>query len=214
MIAREKTIKGWHFLPQNKRLGYGDGRVVRAGCAYKMRGKTPMLYWAGMHASQRLLDALRLASGPIACRVEVWGDLKIDDKRICGTHRRVIWMVDATDVLHRFACRVAKNALTKNNITDERCWRAINTKLKWLKGEATDADLDAAQDAALDAALDATRYAAIAVVLAATDVAARAAATSAARYAAWATARTKQNRTLTSMICAEHRRLLRAGGAA
>ncbi|MEM8548547.1 MAG: hypothetical protein AAGF46_10355, partial [Pseudomonadota bacterium] len=59
------------------------------------------------------------------------------------THRHVVSMVDATNVLHTFACRVAEDALRATNVTDQRCWNAIHTKLAWLLGEATDAELAA-----------------------------------------------------------------------
>ena len=66
-------------------------------------------------------------------------------------------------VLHEFACRCAEHALTIAGIKDDgsnASWNAIRVKRLWLKGEATDAELDAARDAARDAAWDAARYAA------------------------------------------------------
>ena len=80
-------------------------------------------------------------------------------------------------ILHEFACRCAEHALSFVESHDPRSIAAIVAKRKWLRGEITDAELDAAWYAAMDAARDA--------VLAAAQDAAR----DAAWAAAWATAR-------------------------
>ena len=103
-------------------------------------------------------------------------------------------------ILHEFACRCAKYALSFVESPDPRSIAAIEAKRKWLRGEITDAELAAACDAAWDAAHDAAMYAArIAARVAAQDVAwviarviaqdaAWAAAKAAVRAAAWAAA--------------------------
>ena len=52
------------------------------------------------------------------------------------------------EILHEFACRAAEKALLSEREAgrepDERSWQAIEVKRKWLKGEATDSDLNAA----------------------------------------------------------------------
>ena len=84
-------------------------------------------------------------------------------------------------ILHEFACRCAEHALSFVKSPDPRSIAAIEAKRKWLRGEITDAELDAACDVAWDAAR------------AAADAAARAAwaawdAARAAADAAWAAA--------------------------
>jgi hypothetical protein len=68
----------------------------------------------------------------------------------------VIWMADATNVLHAFACDVAEEALNRERLAgrepDARSWKAIAVKRAWLKGEATAEKLAAARDAARAAA--------------------------------------------------------------
>ena len=75
-------------------------------------------------------------------------------------------------ILHEFACRCAEYALSFVESPDPRSIAAIEAKRKWLRGEITDAELDAARGEARDAAHDAAMYAArIAARVAAQDVA-------------------------------------------
>ena len=164
-----KPIKAWHFVTADRRLGYDDGRQVRAGRVYAMRPAVddygvaydyPHLCRAGMHGSTDLLDALRYAPGPIVCRVEIWGDVALGDDKLCGRFRRVLWTVNADTILHEFACWCAERALRRAKVTDKRCWGAIEAKRAWLRGEIGDSELDAAWAAAWAAARDAARDAA------------------------------------------------------
>jgi hypothetical protein len=119
------------------------------------------------HVSPRALDALAHASGPVICRISSSG--------------KVLAMADATKTLHEFGCWYAELALLQaGHDPDPRSWNAIKVKRKWIKGEATDEELDAARDAAWDAEWEASA--------AASDVA-LAAASAAARDAAWTVAR-------------------------
>ena len=72
-------------------------------------------------------------------------------------------------ILHEFACRCAEYALSFVDNPDPRSIAAIEAKRKWLRGEITDKELDAARAAAG----------------AAPRAAAWAAASAAARNAAW-----------------------------
>ena len=213
----------WHFLNEDKRLGYGDGRLVEVGATLECEGD-PELCSNGMHGSARLIDALRYARGPIVCRVEIDGDvIEVEDK-LCGRRRTVLWMMDATQILHEFACRCAEDAMTLVEQPDERSVEAIEAKRKWLRGEVTDEELDSAWDAALAASWDAASWAAAwaasrddaraaaeaasraAAGAAAWDAAwaARSAAGAVARDAAWDAASDKQNERLTSMVMKAH----------
>ncbi len=91
-------------------------------------------------------------------------------------------------ILHEFACRCAEYALSFADNPDPRSIAAIEAKRKWLRGEITDKELDAARAAARaaawDAELDAARAAARAAAWDAELDAARAAARNAARAAA------------------------------
>ena len=222
-----RKIDAWHFVNQARTLNYGEPLAVEAGYIYSIgASETVDLCSVGMHASRRAIDALKYAPGPIICRVRVWGDVAESADKIAGRHREVLWMADATTVLHRFACWCVRNTPTGNGkttwglLTDPRSRAAIETKERWLDGTATDAELaaaraaasaaarDAARDAASAAAWDAARAAASAAAWAAASAAARdaasaaawAAARDAASAAAWAAARDVQNAQLELML--------------
>jgi len=203
----------WHFLSEDKRLAYGDGRLVEVGATLECEGELALCS-NGMHGSARLIDALRYASGPIVCRVEIDGDVIEGKYKLCGRRRTVLWMLDATRLLHEFACWCAEDALALVEQPDARSVAAIEAKRRWLNGEITDEELDAARAAARDAASaaaeavardDAWSAAEAASRAAAWDVAwsaARDAARAAAGDDAWDAARDKQNKRLTEMVMA------------
>jgi len=145
---------GWLWLPAHTEVKVGQ-TLTAEGLEY---------------VSPRALDALQRYPGTTICRIDQSGT--------------VLAMADATTVLHEFACWSAEQALLGERKAgrepDKRSWAAIETKRKWLRGEATDEELDAAWDAAWDAQEEAT-YAA-----SATSDAAASAANAAARGAAWA----------------------------
>src|SRR3990167_7589566 len=181
---------GWHFLPADRRLR-GSREVVEAGRTYRAEGPLEICE-NGMHASARAIDALMYAPGPLVCRVEVVGERLDAADKSCARERSVLWLADATTVLHEFACTVATDALhlaeARGARVDPRSWAAIETKRRWLRGEATDADLTAAWDAARAAAWAAAGDAARAAAWAAAGDAAWADAWAAARADAWAAA--------------------------
>lgn len=114
------------------------------------------------------MDILELENIPAADRL--WAVLREE-------------LIDAP-ILHEFACRCAERALRRVENPDPRSVRAIEVKRAWIRGEATDDELEAARAAALDAAEDAARAAAWNAAHAAAGVAARAAARFAAMSAA------------------------------
>jgi len=95
-------MKAWHFVRKDRRLGYGDGRLVVDGETLTHLGEVKLCA-KGLHFSLSPLDALRYAPGAIACYVEV-GPCPVlgDDKGVSNT-RKVIKSVDATEVLIKFA---------------------------------------------------------------------------------------------------------------
>ena len=175
----------WHFLSEDKRLGNGDGRLVEVGVPLECKGD-PVLCDNGMHGSVRLIDALRYASGPIVCRVKIEGDVIEGDDKLCGRRRTVLWMMDATQILHEFACTCVEDALALVEQPDPRSVAGIEAKRKWLDGKITDEELDAAWQSSWGAAQDAAwsaRATALVAQAAARAVAQDAA--SAARSASW-----------------------------
>lgn len=120
----------------------------------------------------------------IAQRRERWSALDILELSEIPAEDRlwaVLWeaLIDAP-ILHEFACRCAERALSRVENPDPRSVRAIEIKRAWIRGEATDDELEAARAAALGAAR--------AAALGAAWVAAEAAALDSAEAAAWVAA--------------------------
>ena len=184
----ESPLLAWHFLPADRRLRFGDRTLVEPGQTLTV--EPPLeLCTRGLHASVRPIDALFYAPGPILCRVSLSGEIIEDGDKVCAEHRTVLWMADATRTLHLFACDEAERVLRVAGVDDPRCTAAIATKRRWLDGEATDEELDAARAAAREAAREAAWEAARVAACAAAREAARDAAREAAREAAWDAAR-------------------------
>ena len=153
----------WHFLREDRKLNYPPHTLVEAGETYTSEGKLELCA-NGMHASVRAIDALQYAPGAIICRVELSGEVLTAPDKLCARHRKVLWMADATNILHEFACWCAEQALTREREAgrepDARSWAAVEAKRRWLKGEITGDELSAARDAACSAAWDVAWYAA------------------------------------------------------
>ena len=141
----------YHFLREDRKLQFEPYTPVVVGETLVYPGK-PELCKAGFHASERIIDALRYAPGPVLCVVELGGEIVHGDDKAVAQERTVSWMQDISPTLHEFACQVAEEALKECGVTDKRPWKAIEVKRKWLKGEASDEELKAATDAARDAA--------------------------------------------------------------
>jgi len=213
-----KSIKAWHFLHQNCRLSHGDGRLIRPGTTVTVPGP-PVLYARGLHASRRVMNALQLAPGPVVCRVVVSGEIvKVEEvDTFVGTRRYVEWMLDATWLLHEFACWCAERALRRAKVTDDVLWSAIAAKRAWLADEITDEQLETTfiaassfacsttDSAAYSAAAYSAAYsAAIAAVSAVASVAA-----SAAHSAGYSAANSVAYSAYITEIKAQERELLR-----
>jgi len=191
MTKTQKSITAWHFTETDCRLRYGDGRLVSAGQTYRAEGDL-VLCENGMHGSRRIIDALDYAPGPHVWKVELLGERVEGDDKVVARERRVLWGLDATNLLHEFACRCAEDALALVGDPDPRSINAIRIKRLWLQGKASGNELVAAWAAARDTAW------------AAAWAAARDAARDTARAAAWAAARDKFNRRLAAMVFAAH----------
>jgi len=185
----KKSIKGWHFLRQDCRLSFGDGRLIRAGTTVTVPGP-PVLYARGLHASRRVMDALQLAPGPVVCRVVVSGEIVKEDDIFAGTRRYV-----KNDVL--WAAVAAKRAWLADEITDEQLQMAFiaarsvarsTTSRSPTRSAGYSAGYSAASSAARSAAYSAANsVAAASAADRAAESAARSAWTSASKYSAYAT---------------------------
>jgi len=109
---------------------------------------------------------LAYAPGPFVALCDLGGEIVPHgrDKIAASERHYLTGYVDATRVLHDFACWCATKALDAAEVrgekVDPRSRKAVAVKLAWLDGKATDAELAAAGDAAWAAAWAASRDAA------------------------------------------------------
>ena len=182
-------MRAWHFMAdKDGKPVLRDGSTVpAAGKWLNYEGHIEMCK-SGLHASKHIIDALKYAPGPWCALVELAGDIAEQSDKMVGRRRKIILIANVDKILHEFACCCAVMAMERSNVTDERSWQAVDIKLAWLHGMASDEDLAAAGEAAGAASGDASGDAA----MAAAGDAARAAAGAAARAAAGDAARAKQ----------------------
>jgi len=100
------TVYGWHFLPLGRRMGYNDGRLVEPNTWYEIAEKPRMCRW-GFHGSERIIDALLYAPGPIVSWCEFGGDIVHREDKFVAQRRKHLWMADTTSTLRKFACEIA-----------------------------------------------------------------------------------------------------------
>ena len=116
-----KTVTYEEFLKLDPGWLYGEERIK--ACFDRFEGKVSAL------------DILNL------------DDISAEDRL------RSVWREEfiPAPILHEFACVCAEYALTLIDDPDPRSIKAIEVKRAWMRGEATDSELDAARDAAWDA---------------------------------------------------------------
>lgn len=176
----------YHFCRSDRKLGYSDGRTIKVGETLIAKGKIELCE-NGMHASERLIDALSYAPGPVLCKVALGGEIIAGNDKVVAENRTVLAMADVSDILRKFARKCALDVID--------LWDAPDIVERYLK-TGDESIRVAAGAAAWDAAIAAAR----AATWAAAMNAARAADGAAAEAADGAAAREKQNRRLVAMI--------------
>ena len=189
---KKDELIGWHF--STGKLGYGDGREIIIGKTHKVKGPLELCA-CGLHASERIIDALQYAHGPMVYKVRLHGKILRGDDKACATQRTYLAGFDATDILRLFARKCALDVI--------HLWDAPDVVKRYL--ETGDESLRAAAWAAAGAAAWAAARAAAgaaagAVAWDAARAALLAAAWDAARAAAWAAAWDAQNTRLLEMV--------------
>ena len=114
-------MKAWHFC-KGERLR--DGQTLTKGKTYEYQGKLELCY-SGLHASLKILDALRYAPGNTICRVECSGHiLESFDKLVCSK-RKVLWYIEGEKILRKFARLCALDVA--------HLWKPSELVLEYLK---------------------------------------------------------------------------------
>jgi hypothetical protein len=198
----------WHFTGDTLR----DGRPIPAVGEWLVHEGTITICRTGLHASERLIDALSFAPGNRLHRVTVRGIEGRENDKLVARERRIDWSLDAEPVLRAFARRCALDVLPLWPDAPAIVREYLETGREDIRAAAKAAAKAAAMAAAMGAAwadaraaaMDAAKAAAMAAAMgAAWDAArdaARAAARAAARDAARAASLSKYNGWLTEMV--------------
>ena len=178
-----KTILAWHWSDGPK-CRYDDRPIV-PGQTLIYEGAEPIeLCKRGLHASTKILDALKFAPGTTISRVRLSGEILRGTDKIVATHRETIWSFDAEYILISWAADCAERALLRERKAGrepaEACFAAVEAARRFVK-EPSEENRRAAY--AVSCAAWAARNAAWAASYA---VYAAGSAASAARYAAYA----------------------------
>ena len=98
------TLLAWHFCGDTLR----DGRPIPAdGVTLRHDGEIVPCK-SGLHASERLIDALQYAPGPLLCRVRLGGKMvPHGGDKFAAAERTILWRFDATEVLRAFGLQCA-----------------------------------------------------------------------------------------------------------
>jgi len=115
---------GWYFAREDEKLGYGDSRKVAVGVKHTVEGPVTLCSH-GLHASERIIDALQYANSSILYRVELSGDMDQGEDKSCSTERAYLERIDAGEVLREFARECA--------LSVSHLWDAPQIVLDYLK---------------------------------------------------------------------------------
>jgi len=171
-------MKAFYFSRKDKRLRYGDNRTIRTGLTHKVKGEIKLCN-NGLHASVRLIDALKYAPDSYLWLVDVPSGCHVGKDKLCGSSRTYLSGFNAEKLLREFA---RKQALINIEKIKPYCPKKdYETILYFLNtGEGSTAAARSARFASRSAARSASRSAAESAWSAAES-----AAWSAAESAAW-----------------------------
>ena len=194
-----EKVLAFHFSQANKKLQYGDGRMMKTGRTHKVKCQ-PILCKQGLHASVRLIDALSYAPGPYLWLVELSGKVVRGDDKLVATERKYLGGFHADTLLREFARKQALINIEKiKPYCSDADYDLIN---RWLlTGDiklrsAAESEADSAARSAAESAADSAAWSA---AESEAESEARAASWAAARAASWAAS----NKMLTDMVRAK-----------
>ena len=154
-LARTDSIDAWHFAHAAGRLNEAHPRKVEVGKIYDSKGQFDLRGITTLKSSRRAIYALTTAlSGPLICRVRVWGEVAELEERpsqhhhfLAGRHLEVMSVMDGSALLHKFACDCADDALRIAKLDDDKARDGIKAKRAWMQGKINDEELKAAHNA-------------------------------------------------------------------
>jgi hypothetical protein len=102
---RDKGVLAWHFLDRNRKLRFGDGRVVDVGTVVDVlleeRGMEIALCDYGLHGSRRMRDAYSYFRGSYLTRTLHYGHIEEGGDKLASQYRECIGMIDVRSPIGR-----------------------------------------------------------------------------------------------------------------
>ena len=152
------VLLAYHFLSEDMTTNFGNEPPWTVGESRSVAGEI-IPCKSGYHGSPTLWDALTYAPGPVACLVELSGDVQPHgdpvDKYAAST-RKLLAAVNIETELRLFAADCAEHVLPIYEAAypdDDRPRRAIEAARAFARGEIDEVAWDAARAVAVDAAL-------------------------------------------------------------
>jgi len=170
-----KITKAWYFAPEGNRLKYQDNRLIRVGVTHRIEGK-PETCSHGLHASNRIIDALKYSQTNILYRVELSGEMDRAEDKIAAQSRKYLQRFDMESILFEFSRKQALINIKKVKLYTRK--DDYSLIIEWLK--TGDQNIRSAARSAAESAAE-----------------------SAAWSAAWSAARSAQERMLARMMKAK-----------
>lgn len=148
VIENKDTVLGWHVLPKDMKLCFGDGRIAVPGAWIQLTDmKLPVILCShGLHASRKVTDALFFARilgdmntrRIMLCRVRIGGETEEDHDKFCGQYRKILWCFDIRKVLKAYMLKmgVSKSSIRRDGIL-HAMWRFdTHSEDAWIKHDA------------------------------------------------------------------------------
>ena len=141
-------VLAWHFTGDTLR----DGRAIPpVGETLRYNGKL-VICERGLHASERILDALQYAPGPMIHRVRCGGEIIRQDDKFCCAERTILWSHTISDKLLRDFARAQARSVLHLWDAPEIVKRYIETGDETIRAAAWATAWDAAMATAWTAA--------------------------------------------------------------
>jgi hypothetical protein len=160
-IRKSDIVRGWYVAESDLKTSREEPRrEIREGETLTLPDSVkPEVCEAGYHCARTLLDAFRYRTDGVITRVEVSGDIDVDDDKVAGRSRKTRLIIPR-EISERecrlFAADVAERLLLAERAAGreplEASWKAVEVARAYAVGKATDEELRAVARAAVEAA--------------------------------------------------------------
>jgi len=183
----------YYFSTNEKKLRYGDNRPIKEGETHSVEGEL-VLCENGLHASERVIDALKYAPGSTLWLVELSGEIVEGEDKVCARSRKYIKEIDCEELLREFARKQALINIEKiKPYCSAEAFSLIVDYLETGNDELRSAAWSAARSAAWSAESAESAESAAWSAARSAESAAESAARSVAWSAAWSAARSAES---------------------